>query len=316
MSLPAESEAPGALPSFKRILLATDFSAQSAAAAPFAALLADYYDAEILAAYVIPAEPKAEEEAELTEERAARSTRPHDRAQDGRAASTEPEQSEEAAEARMQLFLRQHLQTDARRHIVIERGRIWDVLAEVIQKKEIDLVVLGTHGRRGLGKLMLGSVAEHIFQMAPCPVLSIGPRVRKSWGSEGKLAKILYATDLAGESVKALPHALSLAQVSGAELMLLHVPEASTSQEHMASLHERLNSLVPTEAKKWCRCDTLVIAGEPADVILRTARQQNVDFIVMGGHRVEGALYAVKVPATTAYRVVSRADRAVLRVRS
>ncbi len=293
MSLPAESEAPGALPSFKRILLATDFSAQSAAAAPFAALLADYYDAEILAAYVIPAEPKPAAEM-----------------------PSEPEQTEEAAEAQMQLFLRQHLQTDARRHIVIERGRIWDVLAEVIQKKEIDLVVLGTHGRRGLGKLMLGSVAEHIFQMAPCPVLSIGPRVRKSWGSEGKLAKILYATDLAGESVKALPHALSLAQVSGAELMLLHVPEAATSQEHMASLHERLNSLVPTEAKKWCRCDTLVIAGEPADVILRTARQQNVDFIVMGGHRVEGALYAVKVPATTAYRVVSRADRAVLRVRS
>ncbi len=293
MSLPAGSESPDALPSFKRILLATDFSAQSAAAAPFAALLADYYDAEIFAAYVIPAEPKA----------------------DARMPS-EPEQSEEAAEAQMQLFLRQHLQTDARRHIVIERGRIWDVLADVIQKKGIDLVVLGTHGRRGLGKLMLGSVAEHIFQMAPCPVLSIGPRVRKSWGSEGKLAKILYATDLAGESVKALPHALSLAQVSGAELMLLHVPEASTSQEHMTSLHDRLNAMVPPEAKKWCRCDTLVIAGEPAEVILRTARQQNVDFIVMGGHRVEGALYAVKVPATTAYRVVSRADRAVLRVRS
>jgi nucleotide-binding universal stress UspA family protein len=186
----------------------------------------------------------------------------------------------------------------------------------VIQKRAIDLVVLGTHGRRGLGKLMLGSVAEHIFQMAPCPVLSIGPRVRKSWGSEGKLGRILYATDLAGDSLKALPYALSLAQVSGAELMLLHVPETATPQEHLTSLHDRLNILVPPEARKWCRCDTLVIPGEPAEVILRTARQQNADFIVMGGHRVEGALYAVKVPATIAYRVVSRADRAVLRVRA
>jgi hypothetical protein len=159
-------------------------------------------------------------------------------------------------------------------------------------------------------------VAEHIFQMAPCPVLSIGPKVRKSWSSEGKLGKILYATDLAGDSLNALPYALSLSQVSGAELMLLHVPEAATGQEHLAGLHDRLNSLVPPEARKWCRCDTLVIPGQPADVILKTAVQQNVDFIVMGGHRVEGALYVVKVPATTAYRVVSRADRAVVRVRS
>lgn len=293
MSLPAGTEAPGALPSFKRILLATDFSPYSAAAAPFAALLADYYDAEIFAAYVIPAEPKP-----------------------AAGTASEPEQTEESAQAQMQLFLREHLHSDAPRQMIIERGRIWDVLAEVIQKNGIDLVVLGTHGRRGLGKLMLGSVAEHIFQMAPCPVLSIGPRVRKSWGSENKLAKILYATDLAGDSLKALPHALSLARVSGAELMLLHVPEAATPQEHLTSLHDRLNAMVPPEAKKWCRCDTLVLPGEPGEVILKTARQQNVDFIVMGGHKVEGALYAVKVPATTAYRVVSRADRAVLRVRS
>ncbi len=292
MSLPAESEAPGALPRFKRILLATDFSRYSAAAAPFAALLADYYDAEIFPAYVIPAEQPA------------------------KGMPSEPEQTEESAEAQMQLFLRAHLHTAAPKRTIIERGRIWDVLAEVIQKKHIDLVVLGTHGRRGLGKLMLGSVAEHIFQMATCPVLSIGPKVRKSWGSEGKLGRILYATDLAGDSLNALPYALSLAQVSRAELMLLHVPAASETQEHLTALHDRLNSLVPPEAKKWCRCDTLVIPGEPADVILKTAIQQNVDFVVMGGHRVEGALYAVKVPATTAYRVVSRADRAVLRVRS
>jgi nucleotide-binding universal stress UspA family protein len=293
MSLPAGSEAPGALPSFQRILLATDFSAQSAAAAPFAALLADYYDSEIFATYIIPAESKP-----------------------ARGMESEPEQSEESAQAQMQRFLAEHLHTDAPRHTIIARGVVWDALADVIQKQGIDLVVLGTHGRRGLGKLMLGSVAEHIFQMAPCPVLSIGPRVRKSWGSEGKLRKILYATDLAGDSLHALPHALSLSQVSGAELMLLHVPEAATGQEHLPGLHDRLNSLVPAEARKWCRCDTLVIAGEPGDVILRTARQQDVDFIVMGGHRVEGPLYAVKVPATTAYRVVSRADRAVLRVRS
>jgi len=293
MPLPVGWEAPGALPAFRRILLATDFSPYSAAAAPFAALLADYYDAEVFPTHVIPAEPESAPE------------------------SGEAEQSGESAQAEMERFLRENPLGDAPRHLILERGRIWDVLAEVIRQKGIDLVVLGTHGRRGLGKLMLGSVAEHIFQMAPCPVLSIGPKARKSWGSQRKLGRILYATDLAGESLKALPYALSLAQVSGAELALLHVPEgAAAEQEHMQSLHERLNALLPVAARSWCKWDTWVIAGEPADVILKTAVQQNVDFIVMGGHLVEGPLYAVKVPATTAYRVVSRADRAVLRVRS
>jgi nucleotide-binding universal stress UspA family protein len=144
--------------------------------------------------------------------------------------------------------------------------------------------------------------------------------VRKSWGSERKLARILYATDLSEDSLKALPYALSLLRVSQAELLLLHVvpapPGAAPAPEHLTALHERLNLLIAPEARAWCRWDTAVIPGEPADVILRTAVQQSADFIVMGGHRVEGRLYAVKVPVTTAYRVVSRADRAVLRVRS
>lgn len=297
MSLPAGLDLPGSLPSFKRILLATDFSPYTAAAVPFAALLADYYDAAVYAAHVIPPEPEP-----------------------GVLEDTAEGDARSSAELQMRRFLSEHPLGDAPTKIIIERGRIWDVLADVIRENQVDLVVLGTHGRRGVGKLMMGSVAEHIFQMAPCPVLSIGPRARKSWGPERKLARILYATDLTPPSLNALPYALSLARHSGAEILLLHVPESSpggvTPAEESMSLHDRLNTLIPSPARSWCKYDTFVIPGDPADVILRVAREQSADFVVMGGHRVEGALYAVKVPMTTAYRVVSRADSPVLRVRS
>ena len=59
----------------------------------------------------------------------------------------------------------------------IQHGSVWKRLSLIIEESEIDLIVVGTHGRTGLGKLLLGSVAEDILRHAPCPVLTVGPRV-------------------------------------------------------------------------------------------------------------------------------------------
>ncbi len=61
---------------------------------------------------------------------------------------------------------------------IVEEGSIVDKLLDIVQQKNIDLVVLGTHGRRGLD-LMLGSVAAKIFRLALCPVLTVGPNATK-----------------------------------------------------------------------------------------------------------------------------------------
>jgi len=58
-----------------------------------------------------------------------------------------------------------------------------------------DRMRLGTDGRSGVGKLLLGSVAQRIFNVVPCPVLTVSPRAGKSWGAVGKFARILYPTD-------------------------------------------------------------------------------------------------------------------------
>ena len=59
----------------------------------------------------------------------------------------------------------------------VRHGQVWENLAGIVDENGIDLIVLGTHGRTGLGKLLLGSVAEDILRHAPCPVLTVGPKV-------------------------------------------------------------------------------------------------------------------------------------------
>ena len=286
----------GALPSFTRILLVTDFSSCSVAAAPFARVLAEEYGAALLVAHVMSSEMAMP-------------------------AGPDPEDKRgEVADIEMRNFLAQNSLGEVIEEAVIEWGPVWDTIANVIREKAIDLVVLGTHGRSGVGKLVLGSIAQRIFDLAPCPVLTVSPRAQDLWTRDGKPGTVLYPTDFAPHSLKALPYALSLAKIGNAELLLLHVPEASPAgairSEVIERLHGQLNALITPETRKWCRYDTLVVVGDPGSVILETAAERNPGVIVIGGHQVSGPLSTLQVPLTTAYRVVAHAPCPVLRVRS
>ena len=279
--------------SFQRILFTTDFSPCSASAAPFVRFLAEHYDAEMFLVYVIAAETEAPDTA--TPPKMARSL------------DASPEQQ-------MHAFVTANSLDGLVTETLVEYGDIGDVLERVIRDKAIDLIVVGTHGRSGVGKLILGSVAEHIFQMAPCPVLSVGRKARRSWGAGNEPNLILYASDFDPASLRALPYALSLARVTNGQMILLHALEASLTGRDINAVHERLNSLIPVEARSWCKFDTLVISGDAGDIILQSASDRNADLIVMGGHRVTGPLYPIRVPRTTAYRVISQAHCPVLRI--
>src|ERR1017187_202667 len=105
---------------------------------------------------------------------------------------------------------------------LIEEGEVPEVLSKLVRKYGIDLIVIGTGGRKGLGKLLLGSVAEEVFRNAECPVLTMGPHATR-WETNGNLQHILFATDFGPESLHGLPYALSLAEENRARLTLLHV---------------------------------------------------------------------------------------------
>jgi nucleotide-binding universal stress UspA family protein len=83
---------------------------------------------------------------------------------------------------------------------VIEHTDTWGALSSFLEKNHIDVLVMGTHGRTGFGKVVLGSVAETVFRQCQCPVLTVGPKVVRR--PDQRTKEILYATDF---SVRRLP---------------------------------------------------------------------------------------------------------------
>jgi nucleotide-binding universal stress UspA family protein len=274
----------------KNILFATDFSAAADAAAPFAIQIARSYGAKVYGLHVNPCSSAPEAWAMMAE-------------------ATEKETKEHARRLDEQLKGVEH-------EVVIGQGNIWEATAKLIKEKEIDLIVLGTRGRTGVGKALLGSVAEQILRQAPCPVLTVGPHVTARPFVNGqpeeaaKLREILCATDLGADFPPAAVYAISLAQETQAHLALLHVIESR--KELADSELRKLRQLVPPEAELWCEPGCMVEQGVPAERILHVARQLRADLIVLGAH--PATWLATHVNAGTVHKVVSEAKCPVLTV--
>jgi len=287
----------------KNILFATDFSTCSNAALPYALSVARRYGATLHAAHVMPTD------AEL--------------------ALLSPEGWPSVAadeDQRIQPYLDQ-LERQLRElphSVLTPKGNVANVLAQIIQEREINLLVLGTHGRAGVGKLLLGSVAEGVFRRAACPVLSVGPKVSCQPDREIQFQRIVFATDFSEESLAALPYAVSLAEEDQAQLALLHVIEQPAAgivdlEEVKAYVKRSLKELVPPEAEPWCRPECLLEFGRqfasPADRILEIAGDQAADLIVLGVRPVRGRLGLATHLASTTANIMTKASCPVLTVR-
>jgi len=282
------------------ILFATDFSPAGAAALPYAASLAKHFGANLFALHVRtpvinpmtppsgwPALEKAAEEEERERRESLRNSIP-----------------------------------GVPITILIEEGNIFANLRAVMQRKAIDLLVIGTRGRSGIGKLLLGSAAEEIFREATCPVLTVGPHAPAEPNRSGEFTRILYATSLGSESAAVAAYAISLAQEYQAKLTLLHVLEDPKGanfivpQELVESSARRLAELVPPEAEFWCAPDCCVERGDVAEKILDVAKNRETDLIVLGVHQPSGVPgAATHLAIATAHKVVSHAHCPVLTVR-
>jgi nucleotide-binding universal stress UspA family protein len=285
--------------SLRNILFATDFSTVSSAALNHALGIARRYESHLYVAHVI--HPDA---FQLVPPEAVASVTEHTR---------------RYAEQQMAQLLISGRLRDIPHQVLLEHGDLWTVMSFLIEKHKIDLIVVGTHGRTGVRKLLLGSAAEEIFRLAPCPVLTVGPKVPSEIPAETELRRILYATDFTPHSDRATAYAFSLAQEHQAHLHLMHAVQgaADVSAPAMAKLKEffrrQLSQLMPEEAELWCEPEILLEFGTPADEILKAAAQHNADLIVMGVRR--SATFAGHLPPATAYKVVCQAPCPVLTVR-
>ena len=281
----------------KNILFATDFSEAAYAAAPIAIQIARRYGAKVYGVHV---------------NRLDDYTGAAPNAWAAMAEAAERETKEDAARLNEQLRGIEH-------EVVIGEGNLWEALSNVIQQKEIDLVVVGTRGRTGFGKTLLGSVAEQILRQSPCPVLTVGPHVNP-WSDEyAKMREILFATDLSSDTPIAAPYAISLAQENQAHLVLLHVIEDAKAGDlvdspEVVDLKERkLQQLVTGQAELWCEPTYIVEQGPAAEKILDVAKRRHTDLIVMGARPAKGL--ATHLNIGTVHSVVSQATCPVLTVR-
>ena len=221
---------------------------------------------------------------------------------------------------------------------IVRQGDIWTQVQSVIQEKQIDFVVVGTHGRGSLGKLVLGSVAEQIFRGADPPVLTVGPGTALNSPIEngGSLRPFLFATDFGPASMKALPLAISFANHFGAKLVLLHVgpiapiPESfhwSRTTTDVRKMQEDARCVAVKRLKelmsRCSQCETpaiepefIVKFGTPSKLILHEAGRTGADLIVMGLNHSRYLGTAPHMPGGTAYQVVCGAGCSVLTVRS
>lgn len=293
----AENKSAAPVVELRNILLATDFSPSSLAALPQVAAIARRYESKVhLVHVVVPdAYPLVSPEA------AAWTTVELDAGAQG--------QLERLAGAKELLRIPHEA--------VLVNGEVTEALRAAVGRHDIDLVIVGTHGRRGFRRLLMGSVAEGIFRSLPCPVLTVGPHVSGKAPEELVLKRILYPTDLSATSFHAAKYAISFALEYAAHLTVLHVvpPEATTpleTRQATESFQREMETLVPAEARPWCDLESVIAPGDPAETILHSAKERGADLIVLGVRRAEPA--STHRTGNIAYRIAAEAECPVLTV--
>jgi len=296
----------------KNVLFATDFSDASEAALPYVAALSLRYGSTIHLAHVLP---------DVT------FLRPG--APDPAVMGSIYEDAHSGAQEKMQR-LADRLKGFPH-HTYLRHGETCEVLSEIISEQKVDLVIAGTHGRTGLGKMVMGSVAEEILRRASCPVLTVGPKVvgtvtpaprrdRELPPAQINIHQILYATDFKQESVEAVSHAVSLAREFRARLALLHVIEDYGDHLHerpgpIDDVLQKLQALVGEDAGLRYPPEILAQFGLPAESILQAASEREADLIVLGVRPAIGHLgAATHLSRAVAHKVIVGATCPVLTV--
>jgi nucleotide-binding universal stress UspA family protein len=297
----------------RHVLCPVDFSEPSRRALEYALAMARWYGARITALHVVPA------------------TLPP--------LSSLGVSTSQALEPHVRERLREDLLEELRRFSPPEAKKIpmdavvreGDTATEIAREtRGVDLAVLGSHGRSGVERGLLGSVTEKVLRKAACPVLTVPHHAEGAAGGGPPVFKrILCAVDFSEASLRALEYALSFAQEAGGRVTVLHVVDGSAADAPTASdrltmgeyrgaresdARKRLEPLVPPAAREWCEPEAVLAAGTPYREILRIAEERSADLIAMGVHGKSalGALFF----GSTANQVVRAAACPVLTTRS
>jgi len=243
-------------------------------------------------------------------------------------------QDRDALLASMRRFADAEVGSSVPVEVEIAEGDVDTKILARTQTMGADLLVMGTHGRSGFERLVLGSVTEKVLRKASCPVLSVPRRIADVVPAPPVLFKrIVCAIDFSDCSIHALNYAMSIAQEADARLTVLHVVEVPTGalldahetvrggphslKEFVRAAEEerreRLETTIPDAVRAYCKVETLTAVGKPYREILRVAQERDSDLLVIGIHG-RGATDLLFF-GSTAQHVVRQATCPVLTLR-
>jgi nucleotide-binding universal stress UspA family protein len=249
----------------KKILVPVDFSATSKMAVNYGLSLALEFQAKLVLAHIVVYEPRAYDEAKA------------------HLLELIP------AESREKLNF----------EIIVKSGDVREEILGIVKDIDIDLVVMGTHGRSYIERMLLGSVTERMLRKLPVPVLTVShldPEREMHKPGPVPLRQILYATDLSDDSEPGLSFAIRIARELDAGLTVTHVvdpikptlfsPEMTTylsefSVNIRAEAEERLNRFVALQSDGTVPTTTVLADGFPAETINKIAAKCKADLIVI-----------------------------------
>jgi nucleotide-binding universal stress UspA family protein len=305
---------------FKQILCPIDFSQTSIRALAYAYTLSAWYEAQLEVLHVVP-----EGSARLTPVLS-------DRLDDGRPRPVT--QEEVVAEIRHAILAAGAAGVNPT--VVVEVGRAHERISSRAKTQHADLLVMGSHGRSGVNRLILGSVTENTLHTAPCPVFTVPAAASSQPVEPVVLKRILCPIDFSPSALKALTYALDLGRQAGGSVTVLYAleymdleepaepssfdpcPQAivgsrRSRQRFIQDARTRLHAQLAGEATTWCEIEEVVVIGRAHEAILRHARESGVDVIVMGAQGAGGL--ALMLYGSNTQHVVRAANCPVLTVR-
>lgn len=205
----------------------------------------------------------------------------------------------------------------------MDEGQPAPRILEVATEEAADVLVVGTHGRTGIERLVLGSVADRMVRQASCPVLTV--RSTPEGGPRREIHRICYATDFSPTARAAWPWVVALASAAGAEVDLVHVtfepvPDRHLSAETIGRMAQLLHDQGRIEAERFLERSTLprqrvhvrLSPGVPGEQIVRLAQEHAADLIVMGTHGWSGVVRWML--GSVAHHVIQTASCPVLTI--
>jgi nucleotide-binding universal stress UspA family protein len=237
-----------------------------------------------------------------------------------------PDDTRAALEQDLRRVLTARRASDVPVKIVMRAGNVVQEILAQAEAGRADLVVIGSHGRGGVQRLVLGSVAEKVLRLATCPVLTVRCGVRVRRRTRSLFGTILCATDFSAAANRGVGYAKRLAKETNARLVVMHAVEwpfgDGVTSGPVAELRESVESrardelvrLLPRSSADGPGAQAVVTHGKASAAIVELARARAVDLIVMGVSG-RGAIN-VAILGSTTHHVIREGTWPVLTVRT